>query len=202
MNQIKARLAMNLRLAREQKSMSRPEVAELMGCHKNTIYMYEHGERELPSDQLEKLAGILKDGDWLWFYREHPVQYVPAGFKPRRGAVLVEQDRGPQAIAVDHPQSLRAEYIDRKLGPTPAMTPREHPQLAGILTPEQELALAKLQQLLESQEIKGILGQRKASDQNGNDVTKSSTLRKLEYILEARKEAAAGQQAQVRKRAI
>lgn len=90
MNEIKSRLAANIRIAREKKKLSRPQLASMMKCHVNTIYQWESTERECPSDKLEELARVLMGGNWLWFYQhnEQAQSVTPDGFTPEEVASL------------------------------------------------------------------------------------------------------------------
>lgn len=48
-----------IREKRLHKKMSQTKLAKLVGCHKNTIAMYEQGHRTPPLPRLIELAKIL-----------------------------------------------------------------------------------------------------------------------------------------------
>ena len=88
MNEIRARLAKNLQIARKNLDMSRATLAEAINCHKNTIYLYENGEREIPSEQLTKIADVLRGGNWLWFFQEQEAK--PAALSSEEKAIILQ----------------------------------------------------------------------------------------------------------------
>lgn len=48
-----------IQAAREQKTLSRPKLAELLGVKPNTIWLWENGERQPSDDDKHRLAQIL-----------------------------------------------------------------------------------------------------------------------------------------------
>lgn len=58
-----------LRELRKENNLSQMEMAKIMDCHVNSIYLYESGQVEMPVSKAKKLAKYLKI-DWWMLYED------------------------------------------------------------------------------------------------------------------------------------
>ena len=104
MNEITKQIANNLVSARKNAGLSQQKLAEALGVHQNTVAFWESQRNEIPTDQLLKVAKLLKAGNWLWFYQDNTPQiatcagsFVPAArwraWRASRGGTSVGRSR-------------------------------------------------------------------------------------------------------------
>lgn len=101
MNEITKRIAENLLAARKNSGLSQQKLADALGLHKNTVAFWEVQRTEIPSDQLLRVAEVLKDGNWLWFYQENkPKESFSAEEKAviMRAAELLQRASGDENL--------------------------------------------------------------------------------------------------------
>lgn len=109
MNEITKRIAENLLQARKNSGMSQQKLADALGLHKNTVAFWEVQRTEIPTDQLVKVADLLKGGNWLWFFQDNKPKEA---FTPEERAVIMRAAELLQKASGDA-QHLNRSYNDQ-----------------------------------------------------------------------------------------
>lgn len=101
-------ISLNLKRARLNRGWSMEELAEQIGCSKQTISNYENGKRNPDSQTLQKIGNIL-DLDFEYFFTRPDISFSLNSINYREGAYLsIEEKR----LVEERSQVALSSYLE------------------------------------------------------------------------------------------
>lgn len=101
-------ISLNLKRARLNRGWSMDELAEQIGCSKQTISNYENGKRNPDSQTLLKIGSIM-DLDFEYFFKRPDISFTLNSINYREGAYLSSKEK---RLVEEKSQEAISSYLE------------------------------------------------------------------------------------------